>query len=164
MKGLFLSVAAVFAVACALGGTGSAASGSESAQGNYTQFGGVYDISFSAKATLLNTEASGHIRWINHGTDPDTILDADVTCLVVGPARTATLAGVVTSFTGPGAFPQQGVFITVKDNGQGPTALAPDTASPPVTTAAPPPANCVPPFVVSQFPISSGDITVKPAL
>jgi hypothetical protein len=127
-------------------------------------FGGSTDISFSAKATLLNTQASGHFKWIERGSDPDTVLEGDVTCLNVGPARLATLGGVVTSYTGPYSFPTTGFILTVKDNGQGPTALASDTSSYPITLAAPPTQACTVPFQLFQYPISSGDITVKPAL
>ncbi|MFL5952105.1 MAG: hypothetical protein ACJ74M_10935 [Gaiellaceae bacterium] len=154
------AIAAVFAVTAVAG----AASSQESAQGNYEQFNGFYAVSFSAKATLENTNASGHLTWTNQSTDPNTVLQADVTCLTVGPARTATIGGTVTSFTGPQSFPGvHGVFIQVTDNGQGPTQLLPDTATPPLTNATAPTADtCVPPFVVSQSPITSGDITVKP--
>jgi hypothetical protein len=159
------AVAAAFAAMLALATVAGAGPNTESAQGGYTMFGGVYDISFSARATLLNTDASGNFKWINRGTDPDTVLQGNVTCLVVGPARTAALGGVVTSFTGPGAFTGvTGFYISVKDNGQGPTAFASDTSSSPVLLAAPPPQACTIGFTVGQAPISSGDITVKPAL
>jgi hypothetical protein len=159
------AVAAAFAAMLVLAAVAGAGPNSESAQGGYTLFGGVYDIQFSAKATLLNTNASGNFKWINRSTDPDTVLQGDVTCLVVGPARTAALGGVVTSWTGPGVFTGvTGFYISVKDNGQGPTAFASDTSSSPIVLAEPPPASCTIGFTAGQFPISSGDITVKPAL
>jgi hypothetical protein len=158
------AVVAAFVSMLVLAAVAGAGPNSETAQGGYTLFGGLYDIQFSARATLLNTNASGNFKWINRGTDPDTVLQGDVTCLVVGPARAAALGGVVTSFTGPGAFTGTGFYISVKDNGQGPTALASDTSSQPIVLAAPPPASCTVGFGTSQFPIDSGDITVKPAL
>ena len=159
------AVLAAFVAMLTVAAVAGAGPNSESAQGGYEMFGGTYDISFSARATLLNTEASGSFKWIDRFSDPDTILTADITCLVVGPARTATLGGVITRFQGPNAFPGfQGILITVKDNGQGPTAFASDTSSTPVFSAAPPTSTCTLPFNPGQSPISSGDITVKPAL
>jgi hypothetical protein len=159
------AVLAAFVSMLVLAAVAGAGPNSETAQGGYTLFGGVYDIQFSARATLLNTNASGNFKWINRGTDPDTVLQGDVTCLVVGPARTAALGGVVTSFTGPGVFTGvTGFYISVKDNGQGPTAFASDTSSSPIVLNDPPPASCTIGFTVGQSPIDSGDITVKPAL
>jgi hypothetical protein len=159
------AVLAAFASMLVLAAVAGAGPNSESAQGGYTMFGGRYDISFSAKATLQNTNASGHFKWIDRTYDPDTVLEGNVTCLVVGPARTATLGGVVTSFTGPFASPAiTGFIISVVDNGQGPTAFASDTSSAPTTLAAPPTPTCTAPFMPFQTPITSGDITVKPAL
>jgi hypothetical protein len=163
MKGaltLALSIAAMLALTSVSG----AASGTESAMGSYEQFGGTYSVSFSAKATLQNTEATGHLKWILRNSDPDTVLEADVTCLFVGPGRTATIGGTVTSFTGPfGGDNFHGVFIQVTDNGQGPTQQTPDLASTPFLQATAPTADtCAPAFVLFQSPITSGDITVKP--
>jgi len=149
----------------ALAAAAGAGPNSETAQGGYSMFGGTYDIQFSARATLLNTNAGGSFKWINRGTDPDTVLQGDVTCLVVGPARAAALGGVITSWTGPGAFTGvTGFYISVKDNGQGPTAFASDTSSQPIVLTAPPPSSCAVGFSTGQIPIDSGDITVKPAL
>jgi hypothetical protein len=163
MKGaltLALSIAAMLALTSVSG----AASGTESAMGSYEQFGGQYTVSFSAKATLQNTQATGHLKWIIRNSDPDTVLEADVTCLFVGPGRTATIGGVVTSFTGPFASDDfHGVIIQVTDNGQGPTQQMPDLASPTLLQPTAPTADtCAPAFVLFQDPISSGDITVKP--
>ena len=71
----------------------------------------------------------------------------------------------MTSYTGPFASPTtRGFIISVKDNGQGPTAFASDTSSIPITLAAPPTDDCTVGFTPFMSPISSGDITVKPAL
>jgi hypothetical protein len=160
LTAIVAAIAAVFALTAVAG----AASSQESAQGNYTQFAGQYEVSFSAKATLVNTDASGHLTWTQVFTDPDTVLTADVTCLSVGPGRTATIGGTVTSFTGPNAFGNpHGVIIQVTDNGQGNTQLVSDLATVPITQPTAPTADtCAPPFMVTQQPISSGDITVKP--
>jgi hypothetical protein len=160
----FTAIAAAIAAVFALTSVAGAASSQESAQGNYEQFAGQYAVSFSAKATLQNTGASGHLTWTQRNTDPDTVLEADVTCLTVGPARTATIGGTVTSYTGPFANPAaHGVIIQVTDNGQGPTQQLPDLATQPLTQPTAPTADtCAPSFVLTQFPISSGDITVKP--
>jgi hypothetical protein len=164
MKRATAVVAAIVSM-LVLAAVAGAGANSETAQGGYTEFGGVYDIQFSARATLLSTNASGNFKWINRGTDPDTVLQGDVTCLVVGPARTAALGGVITSWTGPLAFTgYTGFYISVKDNGQGPTAFASDTSSSPVVLTEPPPATCAVGFTIGQVSISSGDITVKPAL
>src|SRR4051794_32540541 len=95
------SIVAMFALAAIAG----AAPGTESAQGGYTIGGGQQAFAFSAKATLQNTNASGHFKWTFLASDPDTVLEGDVTCLIVGPARTATLGGVITSYTGPLSSP-----------------------------------------------------------
>jgi hypothetical protein len=155
-----LMATVLLTIGLGLGAQGAAAAMQESVRGHYTLFGQEIDI--NARATLQNTNASGSFRWTNPNTDPDTVVYGEVTCLIVGPARTATVGGVVTRVEPPGVGTGiQGFLISVKDNGSGSDQLVPDTSSTPAFSATPP-AACTFAFPPFLSPITSGDITVQP--
>jgi hypothetical protein len=152
-----LVLAALLAAALTVGTAGAAMQ--ETVRGHYTIFT-AYDVDINAKASLLNTNASGTFKLTYRNSDPNTVYYGDVTCLTVGPGRTATVGGVITRVDPAGSGTGiQGFLISVQDNGSGSDQLAPDMSSFPSLLAAPPPTCTAQSFL---SPINSGDITVSP--
>ena len=144
--------------AAVLGVTGVAApagadTSNDSARGHVTLFS--VEVDFSARANFNGTEPSGRMRYTNQNTDPNTVIEGNVTCLTV-VGNVATLAGEITSVRNGTVF-GEGYILTAEDSGK--FSNFPDEVAITFTTAPPNPTAC-PPALTFSSPVREGEVVV----
>jgi hypothetical protein len=154
------SAAATVAIAAALPAAASAASGNDIARGHVNNMnGGNWD--FSAKSNADGSQPSGMIRFTNPNTQPNSVIDGQVTCLHVLGNR-ASLSGPLTRAQGP-ISPSPGLSFEFDATDSGKFSTAPDLfqgeffVGPPT----PPPFPCQFFSTFFEQPVLDGEIIIE---
>ena len=140
-----------------------ASAGNDVARGNGVSPFFPSDFSFNAQSNFNGTQPSGSVTFTDPDRDPNLTFKGRVTCLNV-VLNDATISGEITDVSGGDA----GFFSTTRsfvihavDSGK--FATGPDLVSYVTSSALPPPPPSCAAFVLTPFPIFSGEITVKDA-
>jgi hypothetical protein len=140
-----------------------AAGGGDSASGNFMY--GFYKVDFSARASNVDTDARGRIRLTDASRDPNAVYTAEVTCLRVIGATSATPATAVVVgriIDQPPGSPWMSIYVQVQDSGK--FSAVPDSGIGfPETTLSPPDGTCPAPFDFVN-PLAEGTVTIDNTL